>query len=98
MVTIENIMKRVPKNLLELQKFVVPKIAHCWKDIATQLHFTKEKINEIDEAYKPTRVEACCKEMLLIWKEQNKEASADTLIEAIAEAENAAYAEELRKG
>ena len=91
-------MERVPNNLLELQKFVVPKIAHCWSDIATQLHFTKEQICEIDKNFKPTRVEDWCKEMLLKWKEQNKKVSADTLIEAIAEAENAAYADELRQG
>ena len=91
-------MKRVPKSLLELQKFVVPKISSRWDDIATQLHFTKEQINEIGKNIKPTRVEECCKEMLLMWKEQTKEASADTLIEAIEEAENAAYADELRKG
>jgi len=98
-VPIENIMKKVPESLLELLKFVVPKIAHCWTDIATQLHFTKDKISQIDKAHKPTRVEDCCKEMLLMWKNQNeKEASADALIKAIAEAENAKYAEELRQG
>ncbi|XP_065885371.1 uncharacterized protein [Dysidea avara] len=93
---IEKIMNKVPEGRLQLLMIAVPKISHCWKEIGIQLHFTREELETIDRGIHPQNVEDCCKEMLLLWKDQTK-ASADILIYAIKEAGNAAYAEDLKK-
>ena len=90
-------MNKVPEGRLQLLMIAVPKISHCWKEIGIQLHFTREELETIDRGIHPQNVEDCCKEMLLLWKNQTK-ASADILIYAIKEAGNAAYAEDLKKG
>jgi len=91
-------MEQTPDSLVQLKRLVGYRIADRWHDVGIQLLFTAEELEQIDQNYRPTPVEDCCREMLYLWKQRNIRITADELIEAIKDAGNVYYASQLRQG
>ena len=88
-------MESKPESLVQLKRYVGSRIADRWHDVGIQLMFTVEELEQIEQNYRPTPVEDCCKEMLYLWKQRNIRINADELINAIADAGNVYYASRL---
>jgi len=91
-------MERVPDSLVQLKRYVGSRIADQWHDVGIQLMFTTEELEQIEQNYRPTPVEECCKEMLYLWKQRNIHITADKLIEAIKDSGNIYFATQLSQG
>jgi len=91
-------MEKAPDSLLQLKRYVGSRIADRWHDVGIQLMFTTEELDQIEQNYRPTPVEDCCKETLYLWKQRNIRITADELIKAIKDAGNVYYASQLSQG
>ena len=69
----------------------VPYLEKRWWDIGVQLQFTAEELNEINSPLIP-----CCKKMLYLWKQRNKDVTASNLISVIKSCGEDLYASQLQ--
>ncbi|XP_065892711.1 uncharacterized protein [Dysidea avara] len=52
-------MESKPESLVQLKRYVGPRIADRWHDVGIQLMFTVEELEQIEQNYRPTPVEDC---------------------------------------
>ena len=91
-------MESKPENLVQLKRYIGSRIADRWHDVETQLMFIVEELEQIEQNYRPTPVEDCCKEMLYLWKQRNIRITVNELIEVFKDAGNVYYAVQLSQG
>jgi len=84
--------------MVDLDRFVIPRIKSVWHNVAICLHFTAEDCDSIDKKYSRD-IKKCCQELFKLWLTADKGVKPITwqkLLEVLEQLDMMAVAERIK--